>query len=275
MELNKDVVDMIVNQIKNKCNRLPEVAIILGSGLSGIADAFENKVIIPYDELEGMLIPNVEGHKNQFIIGEYAGKTVIALQGRFHLYNGFTAQETTLPIYIFKQLGVKTCILTNAAGAINKKYKAGDLVLIKSHINLTGQNPLIPSPLISYGEERFIDLSNCYDREYRETIKRIAKEKKIKIYEGIFLQDLGPCYETPAEVDAFRKLGADAVAMSSAIEAIACNQVKLKTIGFSCISNKAASFDAKEKLSHQEVLEKAVISAQKLQVLIYEFIQQL
>lgn len=271
MEINEKYVDNIVEQIRKKIRITPKVAIILGSGLSQIAEQMQNKTTIKYEEINGMLIPNVKGHKNQFVIGEISGKTVIAIQGRLHPYDGFSAKECALPVYVFKKLGVETCIITNSAGGVNLSYNAGDIMLIKDHINTTGMNPLIDGPIIDYGVE-FVDLKNAYDKDYRNLAKQIAKQNNIDLKEGVFLQTLGPTYETPAEVKYFRTIGADSVCMSTVLETIACVQCGIKVLAFSCIANKAVSEEDCEELTHEEVLKNAEIARNKLSVIIKEFI---
>ena len=274
MEVNQVLVEKLANQIKQKITKMPEVAMILGSGLSGLVDAMKDCTVIPYEELEGMLIPHVQGHKNQVVIGELGGKNVIAMQGRFHAYDGFSAKECALPIYLFKVLGVKTVIITNSSGAVNENYDVGDLMLIKGHINLTGMNPLIGGAIIDSGVE-FVDLKEVYDKSYRNIMKELAKKHDIVLQEGVFLQDLGPSYETPAEVKFFRTIGADAVSMSTVLEVIACAQCNLKVLGISCIANKAVSDENNDVLTHEEVLESGRMAVNKLSILLTDFVKQL
>lgn len=272
----REKVENIANQIKQKIDSEPSVAIILGSGLAGVVDCMENKIIIPYEELEGMLVPSVQGHKNQFIIGKIGDKTVIAMQGRFHLYNGFDAKESVLPIYIFKLLGVKTCIITNAAGGVNQSFNVGDIMLIKDHINNTTMNPLIGGPIIDYGVE-FIDLNNLYEIDYRQKFKEIAKELDISnIKEGVYMQVLGPNYETAAEIKFFRIVGADAVGMSTALEAITCRQCGIKVLGISTITNSTADTENSDnELNHAEVLENASKVGINLSKIISKFVAEI
>ena len=274
MIVEKALVESLAEQIKRKIASVPEVAVILGSGLAQVADDMLDKVEIPYQTLDGMLIPNVQGHKDQFVVGKIGQKTVIAMQGRLHPYEGWTAKECVLPIYIFKLLGVKYLIVTNSAGAVNKSYNVGDIMLIKDHINLTVMNPLIGGAIIDFGV-KFIDLKGAYDNISREKIKEIAKKHQIDLKEGVYTQMLGPSYETPAEVKYLRTIGTDAVAMSTVLEVIAGRQCGLKVLGFSCISNKALEDDESAEISHEEVLESAQKVSKKLSTLINEFIKQL
>lgn len=267
------LVEHIASQIKSKIKQSPEVAVILGSGLANFAESMKDKVVIKYDELDGMLKSKVEGHKNQFVVGKIGKKIVICMQGRFHPYDGFNAKQCVLPVYVFKLLGVKTLIVTNASGAVNLDYDAGDVMIIKSQINLTGMNPLIDGAIIDYGKQ-FIDMKNCYDKEYIEIVKQIAKENNIDLKCGVYAQMLGPTYETPAEVNMLRVIGVDSVAMSTALEVIASTQCEMKTLGFSCISNKASSFDG-EELSHEEVLKSSKIANEKLKLIIPRFLERI
>lgn len=274
MKVDKTLAENLAEQIKNKIADLPEVAVILGSGLAQIADDMTDKIEIPYKTLKGMLLPNVKGHKDQFVVGKIGEKTVIAMQGRFHPYEGWTAKESVLPIYIFKLLGVKNLIVTNSAGAVNKSYDVGDIMLIKDHINLTAMNPLIGGAIVDYGIE-FIDLKGAYDKLGKEKVKQIAQKNNIDLKEGVYTQMLGPSYETPAEVKYLRAIGTDAVAMSTVLEVIAGRQCGMSIVGFSCISNKAVEDDECAELSHEEVLASAKMASKKLSILIMEYIKQL
>lgn len=274
MKVDKTLAENLAEQIKNKIADLPEVAVILGSGLAQIADDMTDKIEIPYKTLKGMPLPNVKGHKDQFVVGKIGEKTVIAMQGRFHPYEGWTAKESVLPIYIFKLLGVKNLIVTNSAGAVNKSYDVGDIMLIKDHINLTAMNPLIGGAIVDYGIE-FIDLKGAYDKLGKEKVKQIAQKNNIDLKEGVYTQMLGPSYETPAEVKYLRAIGTDAVAMSTVLEVIAGRQCGMSILGFSCISNKAVEDDECAELSHEEVLASAKMASKKLSILIMEYIKQL
>lgn len=274
MDANKILAQQIAEQIKGKIASLPEVAVILGSGLAQIAEDMADKVEIPYRAIKGMLLPNVKGHKDQFVVGKIGQKTVIAMQGRFHPYEGWTVKECVLPIYVFKLLGVKYLIVTNSSGAVNKTYDVGDIMLIKDHINLTAMNPLIGGAIIDYGVE-FVDLKGAYDKICMEKIEQIAQNEQIDLRKGVYAQMLGPSYETPAEVKYLRTIGVDAVAMSTVLEVIAGKQCGMKIVGFSCISNKAVEDDENAELSHEEVLESAQKASKKLALLINEFVKQL
>lgn len=274
MNVNKQYIEDLVNQIKTFTKDKPEVAIILGSGLSNVVDEMQDKIIIEYSQLKNMLIPSVEGHKNRFILGKISGKTIIVMQGRFHPYNGFTAKQCAMPIYLFKLLGVKTLIVTTACGGVSEDLKAGDLMVMKSHINLTGMNPLIGGAIIDYGQT-FIDLTNAYNKNYINQLKQIANNYNIDLKEGVFAQNLGPTYETPAESEMLRRLGIDAVSMSTVLEVIAAKQCDIDVLGISCITNKVAGYNEEKPLNHTEVLDNANKISKNVKILIYEFISNL
>ena len=274
MEVTKELVDNIASQIKAKIPFCPTVAIILGSGLSSFVDEMENKIIVRYQEIAGMPFSNVEGHKNQFVFGKLGGKYIVAMQGRFHPYDGFSAKECGLPVYVFNKLGVKTLIVTNSAGAINQSYNVGDLVLIKDHINLTAQNPMINGSILD-GKVRFVDLKQVYDKNYLQVAENLANKLNIKTHKGVYIQVIGPTYETPAEVKFFRTIGSDVVAMSTVLEVISACDCGMKVLGISCVANKAVSEDEKEVLSHKEVLESGVKATENLKNLIGEFLKEI
>lgn len=264
------LIEKIANQIEKKIPEKAEIGIILGSGLSEIVELIENKIIINYDELEDMPKTNVVGHKNQIVFGVLNGKNVIAVQGRFHYYSGYTSKQVALPVYLLHRLGVKTLIVTNSAGSTNPKIKVGDIMLITDHINFTGQNPLIGSSAIS-NQTQFIDMSEAYSKKYINTFEQIAKKQKVKVKKGIYMQFTGPSYETHAEVKLAQKLGADAVGMSTALEVIAAKDCNMEVLGISSISNMATGF-SKHTMTHDDVLRISRINTKTLQNLIYEFL---
>lgn len=237
--------------IKNKTDIKPEIAMILGSGLGVIADSIEG-VRIPFEEIPGFLASKVEGHAGQLVIGKLQEKNVIAMQGRFHFYEGHSMQQVTFPVKVMKKLGVEKLIVTNAAGGVNKSFNPGDLMIIKDHINFMGTNPLI-GPNDNMGE-RFPDMSNAYNKELRALARKTATELGQKIQEGTYVACTGPSYETPAEINGFRTLGADAVGMSTVPEVIVANHCGLRVLGISCITNMAAGV-LDQPLNHQEVIE--------------------
>ena len=245
---------------------MPEVGLVLGSGLGDFADTLEDAVRIPFKEIPNFPQPTVEGHTGAFVFGRKMGKPVVALQGRLHYYEGFTQQELTLPIRVLAALGVKSLVLTNAAGGVNLNFRPGDLMLIADHINFSGSNPLIGPNLDSFGP-RFPDVSDLYTKDLRMAIRDKAAEAGIPLQQGVYLMYSGPNYETPAEIRAFRILGADAVGMSTAPEALVAGHCGMQVVGISCITNMAAGV-LPVKLNHAEVVETAALVHDRFQKLL-------
>lgn len=234
--------------------RKPAIAIVLGSGLGHLAERIDAPVRIPYRTIPGFHVPTVAGHKGELVVGTLAGKEIIAQSGRFHAYEGHSAEVTALPVRVFAALGVRTLILTNAAGGIRRTFKAGTLMLISDHLNLTGRNPLVGP--VRTGEERFPDMTDPYDRALREVARKVAKERNVGLEEGVYAGLLGPTYETPAEVRMLEKLGADAVGMSTVLEVIAARAQGMRCLAISTVTNPAAGISP-TPLSHKEVMEAA------------------
>ena len=267
------IVRDAVKIVKSKINYIPNVALVLGSGLADIVDAIEDKIEIDYSELPNMPKTTVMGHHNKFVCGKLNGKYVIAQLGRFHFYDCGNAKIVGLPIYIFKELGVETLVVTNSTGAVNKSFKVGDLVIIDDQINFTGQNPLIGGPIIDYGIQ-FVDMTEPYSYEYITKFKQIAKLQNIKIKHGVYMQFSGPTYETSSEIILADKVGADLVGMSTALEVIVAKQCGIKVFGVSLVSNMATGI-SKTKMTHEEVLKNGKIGAEKLIKLLPEFIKSI
>lgn len=246
-------IETASNYILNKSKYKPEIGLILGSGLGSLADLIEEPEFYPYEELPNFPTSTVEGHAGRLVIGKLEGKTVVAMQGRFHYYEGYSMQEVTFPVRVMKLLGVETLIVTNAAGAVNTSYKPGDLMIISDHINLSGGNPLIGRNLDTFGA-RFPDMSTAYNRELREKVKSVASSLSLDIKEGVYVMMSGPTYETPAEIKMVRTLGGDAVGMSTAPEVIVANHSGIKVVGISCLTNMAAGI-LEQPLNHEEVIE--------------------
>ncbi|MDR3542602.1 MAG: purine-nucleoside phosphorylase [Desulfosporosinus sp.] len=234
---------------------LPELGVILGSGLGAFADLVEEKVVIPYKDIPHFPISTVEGHAGQLVFGKVQGRAVVVMQGRFHYYEGYTMQEVTFPIRVMQVLGVSGLIVTNAAGGINSAFQAGNLILIKDHLNLMGDNPLRGANLADLGP-RFPDLSEGYSLEWRQKALVIARELGINPQEGVYVAVSGPNYETPAEIRYLRTIGADMVGMSTVPEVIVANHGGMRVLGISCVTNMAAGILPK-KLDHLEVMETA------------------
>ena len=244
----------IARQLEDKTGARPKVGVILGSGWGSAAEALEGKRIISYDSLEGMPQCNVKGHAGNFVFGKACGAEIVAVQGRFHLYEGHTPATAVLPVRILSELGVQTLVLTNAAGGINRAFAPGDLMLLSDHINMTGLNPLV-GVRASEAYPIFVDMGQVYDAALRKRLEEHCGGLGIPCREGVYLQVLGPSYETPAEIRAFRTMGADAVGMSTVIEAICAKYLKMRLLGITCITNMATGV-SNEVLSHKDVLRR-------------------
>ncbi len=241
----------IINYLKNKGVGNPEIGLVLGSGLGDLADEIENAVEIPYENIPNFPVSTVEGHEGKIIYGQLSGRNIITLKGRFHYYEGYDLADITYPIRVFYELGIKHIILTNAAGGVNENFKAGDLMIINDHINLSGQNPLVGLNINDHGP-RFVDLSETYSKNGQDIIKDICNKMDIQIQEGVYTWFTGPSYETPAEIRMVRTLGGDAVGMSTVPEAIVAKHCGIEVVGISCITNLAAGMQ--QSLSHDEVV---------------------
>lgn len=252
--------------------RRPKIGLVLGSGLGYLADRFEDTVRIPYREIPGFPEPTVIGHGGELVIGRFAGKEVLAQSGRFHLYEGHPPTTAALAVRTFAALGIETVLLTNAAGGIRRTFSSGTVMLIADHINLTFRNPLT-GPVLP-GEERFPDMSDPYDRSLRELARKVAVERRIPLQEGVYVQLLGPSFETPAEIRMLERLGADAVGMSTVVEVIAARARDVRCLGFSVVTNLASGLSA-TKLNHEEVLETAKRVSTELEGLIEGVIEGL
>lgn len=253
-------------------NYAPEIGIILGSGLGELADEYCD-IAIPYSEIPDFIKSTVKGHKGRLVFAKINGKRVVMMQGRNHYCEGHSMQEITYPVKVMKKLGVKTLILTNAAGAVNESFKPSDLMLITDHINNMGANPLFGANDETLGE-RFPDMSEIYKKKLIELAEGCADKLGIKLQKGVYFANSGPSYETPAEIRMARILGADAVGMSTVPEAIVANYCKLDVLGISCISN-AASGVGSAALSHEEVIDVTNQSKAKFKNLIKAIVQAL
>ncbi len=230
----------------------PEVAVVLGSGLSEVVPLAEERKKA-FGEIPGFPVPSIAGHRGEVAVGEVQGRTVLVQRGRVHLYEGRTVDEIVFPVRSYALMGVRTVVLTNASGGIAHGLEAGDIVLISDHINMLGDNPLRGPNLEELGP-RFPDMTYAYDPELRKIARQVAQEIGLGVKEGVYLATLGPSYETPAEIRAFRALGADLVGMSTVPEAIAARHAGLKVLGISLVTNLAAGV-LPTPLSHEEVLE--------------------
>jgi purine-nucleoside phosphorylase len=241
--------------LREKLPFTPEVGLILGSGLGVMADTLDNPAVIRYGDIPHFPVSTVAGHAGELVAGEIEGKKAVIMKGRFHLYEGYDVKRVTLPIRVMRRLGVRTLVITNAAGGINESFEPGDLMLIRDHINFMFRNPLIGPNDEELGV-RFPDMSEPYSARLRELARQAAQAQGISLREGVYLGLLGPSYETPAEIRMMRTLGADAVGMSTVPEVIAARHAGLEVLGISCISNMAAGI-LDQPLSHAEVMETA------------------
>lgn len=259
-------MDNTLNFIKDKLNgKIPEIALVLGSGLGNFTDNKEG-IEIPYSDIPNFPKSSVKGHKGSLFFYEAYNKNFIVMQGRFHYYEGNSVENISFPIKVFKKLGVQKIVLTNASGALDKTFAPGDIMLIKDHINCMGINPLIGKNDDSFGE-RFPDMSEVYNKKLRELALLCAKECHIELQEGVYAATTGPSYETPAEVKMLKLMGANVVGMSTAPEAIVANWCGIKVLGLSLISNYASGVTG-QKLSHQEVLEAGKNASSKISSLL-------
>jgi purine-nucleoside phosphorylase len=239
--------------ILGKTRLRPRIALVLGSGLGAFADEFATPTKTPYKKIPHFPQSTAIGHAGQLVIGNVGDVAVAAMQGRVHLYEGYSAQQVAFPIRVFTRLGVKAVILTNAAGGINLNYSEGALVAIRDHINLQAANPLIGLNDDRFGP-RFPDMTRAYDPEFRRFVAEEGKKRKLNLHEGVYLALAGPNYETPAEIHAFRTLGADLVGMSTVPEVIAARHGNIRVLGISCVTNMAAGVTG-APLTAEEVFE--------------------
>lgn len=231
----------------------PKIGLVLGSGLGAFADSLTEAIRVPYAQIPQFPCSTAIGHAGRMVIGKAGDVAVAAMQGRVHLYEGYSAQEVTFPIRVFGRMDVRAVILTNAAGGINLSYSQGALVLIRDHINLQGANPLVGANDDRFGV-RFPDLTHAYAKQYRAIGREEAAKLNITLHEGLYAGLLGPSYETPAEIDYLRRIGADLVGMSTVAEVIAARHMGIKVLAISCVTNMAAGI-LDQPLSHAEVME--------------------
>jgi len=231
----------------------PQIGLVLGSGLGGFADSVTDATRVPYADIPSFPQSTAIGHAGRMVVGKAGSVAVAAMQGRVHLYEGYSAHEVTFPIRVFGRMGIRAVILTNAAGGINLGYSQGALVLIRDHINLQGTNPLAGANDDRFGV-RFPDMTQAYSRAYRETAQEEARKLGVTLHEGVYAGLLGPSYETPAEIEYLRRIGADLVGMSTVAEVIAARHMGISVLAISCVTNMAAGI-LDQPLSHAEVLE--------------------
>lgn len=248
-----DRVGEAADFISSRTSLRPAIAVILGSGLGGFASQLDNATAIPFAEIPHFVQATAIGHSGRLVVGTIDGVAVAVMQGRIHAYEGYTSEEVTFPIRALGRWGIRTLILTNAAGGIRETYEQGQLVLISDHINLTGRNPVLGPNDDRFGL-RFFDMSEAYSLELRRLAQAAALEEGYVLEEGVYMGLLGPSFETPAEIRAFRTLGADLIGMSTVQETIVARHMGIDVLGISCVTNMAAGIQT-EPLSHIEVLE--------------------
>ena len=267
------MLDKAIKFIQDKIgNFRPEIGIILGSGLGELADEY-CEYSLSYSDIPGFEASTVSGHKGRLVFANLSGKNVVMMQERFHFYEGHSIQKVVFPIKVMKKLGIKTLIVTNAAGGVNPAFNPSDLMIITDHINYMGVNPLIGPNDDTMGT-RFPDMSEVYSSEYIDLAKSIGKKLGIDLQEGVYMALTGPSYETPAEVRMARIIGADAVGMSTVPEAIVAAWAGIKVIGLSCICNSAAGVST-VGLSHEDVINAANSAKEKFKKLVKEIIKEL
>ncbi|MBI3174622.1 MAG: purine-nucleoside phosphorylase [Chloroflexi bacterium] len=261
--------DEVAAAIRTRTSYKPTVALILGSGLNGLADSVQKADIIPFGDLPHFPVSTVHGHAGRLVIGELEGQIVFVMQGRIHYYEGYSMNQVTLPIRVMQRLGIGSLIVTNAAGGVNPEFQPGDVMLITDNLNLmgmTGANPLF-GPNIDELGTRFPDMSQAYDRQYQDLARRVARESNLTLREGVYAGLSGPSFESPADLRFLRLAGADSVGMSTVPEVIVAHHGGMRVLGFSGISNKA-NLDGSTVTTHEEVIEAGRVITPKVETLV-------
>jgi len=247
------LAETAAHSVLQRTSLRPQIGLVLGSGLGAFAESLADATRIPFAEIPAFPCSTAIGHAGQMVIGKAGTVPVAAMQGRVHLYEGYSAQQVAFPMRVFGRIGIRAVILTNAAGGINLRYQQGALVLVSDHINLQGANPLVGPNEDRLGL-RFPDMTHAYEKSYRAMAKEEAAKLGMTLYEGVYAALLGPSYETPAEIRYLRTIGADLVGMSTALEVIAARHMGMKVLAISCVTNMAAGI-LDQPLSHEEVME--------------------
>lgn len=273
MENYIDKIHLAADYLNSKITDNPDIAVVLGSGLGTLAGSITERYEIPFREIPGFPVSTAPGHVGELIFGKLSGKNIVAVNGRCHFYEGYSMKEITFYVRVLKLIGVKTIILTNAAGGINTEYDVGDLMLIKDHIKFFDDSPLRGANLDEFGP-RFNDMSSVYTARYREIAKEVAYGLSMNLREGVYAFMPGPSYETPAEINMLRVVGADAVGMSTVPEAIVASHSGMNVVGISCISNMAAGVLDKP-LTHEEVVETGNMVREKFSTFVSMLINKL
>jgi purine-nucleoside phosphorylase len=264
-------IDQCYEELRQKTDFVPEIAIVLGSGLGNYAKQIKVEGEIPYSEIKGFPVSTAPGHDGRFIYGTIEGRKVICMKGRIHFYEGYSIYDVVLPLRVMRKTGADKLIVTNAAGGLNAKFKVGDFMLLTDHLSLFIKNPLIGPNIEEFGT-RFPSMSHPYDAEMNDEMRTAAKRIGMTLQEGVYVQLSGPSYESSAELKALRMLGADAVGMSTVVETIAARHAGMRVCGVSCITNMAADLSNNEP-NEQEVIDAGNAIAPKFERLITEFIK--
>lgn len=266
-------VNKSVEYIKSKIENIPEIALILGSGLGNFGENIENPIYISYGDIPGFVTSTAPGHKGRLIIGNVNGKTVLCMQGRFHYYEGYSPSEITYPVRVMSKLGIKKLIVTNAAGGLKTEFTPGDLMIINDHINFMRINPLIGKNEEDFGP-RFQDMTYGYDLEMRNIVKEVGKDLNLDLKEGVYVGTTGPSFETPAEIKMFQNMGGSAVGMSTIPEVIVANHSGMKVCGISCITNMGAGM-LDQPITEEEVIIVAGEVSEKFTSLVKKTIENI
>ena len=267
------MIAQAVRTVRARTDLVPDVAVILGTGLGALAEHLEPVARVPYQEIPGFPLATVESHAGRLLLGTLAGQKVVAMQGRFHRYEGYSLHQIAFPIRVLKALGARTLVVSNACGGMHPLWSPGDLMLIADHINLLGDNPLVGPNDDALGP-RFPDMSEPYDPELRGLLREAAVAADVPLAEGVYAAVLGPSYETPAEVRFLRRAGADAVGMSTVPEVLAAREQGLRVAAISCLTNHAAGLST-TPLSHAEVVAAGARAAPRLETLVRGFLRAL
>jgi purine-nucleoside phosphorylase len=271
MSYSRSDYENAISIIRERTDIIPEIGLVLGSGLGTLADTLENPVFIPYEDIPYWPLSTVHGHSGRLVIGTLEGCKVVAQQGRAHFYEGYSMEQITFPIRVMGFLGVKTVILTNAAGGVDRSYKVGDIMMLNDHINfpgLAGHNPLLGVNDDTIGP-RFVGLAQAYDRELRVKARAIAKANNLPMHEGVYVAVSGPAFETPAEIRMFQTIGANAVGMSTVHEVLVARHMGIRVMAFSGITNVAINeVDSDFETNHEEVLEAGKLLVPRLTTLL-------
>ncbi len=268
-------IKQTIDYIRQSINFDPEIGIVLGTGLGALADEIKVEKAIPYAEIPNFPVSTVQGHKGQLVFGYLGGKKVVAMQGRFHYYEGYTMQQVTFPIRVMKMLGIKLLILSNASGGMNTSFRVGDIMVIVDHINLFGTNPLIGQNIDELGP-RFPEMSCAYDKKYIKLAFEVAEENNIHLQQGVYIGVTGPTFETPSEYKFFGKIGADAVGMSTVPEVIVARHMGLPCFALSIITDMGITISGEvEKPTHEEVQKAANAAEPRMTTIIKKMIERM